>query len=171
MINTLQHIILTNDTNSFLLAHIFDPMDVAEVNSFIIYDKLHPNGLSCLDFKLVVSKSLIGSFATRIREFWSSCLTERLLTQVVANELQSLFPEYQQTRRSCAYCLIGGIENHTFVMCVICDTPLYQQKEKKRFLIHHQHTRKWTNSTNWRPQHLVVKFILFYAFLVRYFKI
>ena len=32
-------------------------MNVAMVNSFIIYDKPHPNALSFLDFMLVVSES------------------------------------------------------------------------------------------------------------------
>ena len=39
-------------------------MDIAMVNSLIIYDKLHPNVLSFHDFKLVVSKNMIGSFTT-----------------------------------------------------------------------------------------------------------
>ena len=48
----------------FYLRIFFDLMDVAMVNSFIIYDKLYSNALSFLDFKLVVSESLIGSFTT-----------------------------------------------------------------------------------------------------------
>ena len=120
-------------------------MDGAIVNSFIIYDKLHPNALSFLDFKLVVSESFIGSFTTRTREFPSSRPTKRRFAQVVTNESQSHFLEYQQTRRSCAYCSIGGIENHTFAMCVICDIPLCLQKERNCFLLYHHHTNKWTN--------------------------
>lgn len=37
-------------------------MDVAVVNSFIIYDKLHPNMVSFLDFRFIIPKSLNGSF-------------------------------------------------------------------------------------------------------------
>ena len=55
------------------------------VNSFIIFDKLHPNALSFLDFKLVVSESLIGSFTTRARQFLSSLPIKGQLTQVVTN--------------------------------------------------------------------------------------
>ena len=51
----------------FYLYISFDRMDVAMVSSFIIYDKVHPNALSFLDFKLIVSESLIGSFTTRAR--------------------------------------------------------------------------------------------------------
>ena len=109
------------------------------VNSFIIYDKLHLNTLSFLDFKLVVSKNFIGSFSVRTREFPSTRLTMQQLTQVVTNEAEPCFLKYQQMRRRCVYCTIGGIENRTFVTCVICDIPLYLQKEK--------HTNKETNST------------------------
>ena len=51
----------------FYLHISFDLMDVAMVSSFIIFHKLYPNALSFLDFKLVVSESLIGSFTTRAR--------------------------------------------------------------------------------------------------------
>ena len=49
----------------FYLRISFDLMDVAVVSSFIIFDKLHLNALSFLDFKLVVSESLIELFTTR----------------------------------------------------------------------------------------------------------
>ena len=122
----------------FYLRKLFDLMDVAMVTSFIIYHKLPPNALSFLNFKLVVSESLIGSFTTRTREVPSSRPTKRRLTQVVTNESQSYFSEYQQTRQRGAYCSIGGIENRTFVMCIICDIPLCLQKEGNCFLLHHQ---------------------------------
>ena len=63
------------------------------VNSFIIY-KLQ-NALSFLDFKLLVPKSLIGSFTTRTRDFPSSHPTKQRLAQVVTDESQSHCPEYQ----------------------------------------------------------------------------
>ena len=124
----------------FYLRKFFDLMDVALVTNLIIYEKLHPNALSFLNFKLVISESLIGSFTTRTREFPSNRPTKRRLTQVVTNESQSHFSEYQQTCQRCAYCSIGGIENRTFVMCIICDIPLCLQKEGNCFLLHHQHT-------------------------------
>ena len=66
-ISTLQHIILTDDPNFVFTCaffFFFDLMDAALVNSFIICDRLHPNALSFLYFKLVLSKSFIGSFTT-----------------------------------------------------------------------------------------------------------
>ena len=89
----------------FYLCIFFDLMDVAMVNNFIIYDKLHPNALSFLDFKLVVFEGLFGSFTTRTREFPSSRPIKRRLTQVLTNESQSYFFEYQQTCRRCDHLL------------------------------------------------------------------
>ena len=100
----------------FHLRIFFDLLDVAMVNSFVVYDKLHPNELSFLDFKLIVSQRLIGSFTTRIRAFPRARPTKQQAVQLVSNESQSHFPEYQETRRRCAYCSVGGIENRTFVM-------------------------------------------------------
>ena len=51
----------------FYLRISFDLMDVAVVSSFIIFDKLHLSALSFLDFKLVVSESLIELFTTQTR--------------------------------------------------------------------------------------------------------
>ena len=70
----------------FYLRIFFDLMDVAMVNSFIVYKKLQPNALSFLDFKSLVSKSLIGSFTTKTREFPSSHFTKPRLTQVATNK-------------------------------------------------------------------------------------
>ena len=72
----------------FYLYIIFDLMDVAQVSRFIVYDKLHPNAL--------------GPFTTLTRYFPSSRPTKGQLTQVVTNESQFHFREYQQTRRRCA---------------------------------------------------------------------
>ena len=43
----------------FYLRIFFDLMDIACANSYLIYNMLHPNKLSLLDYKIVVSKNLI----------------------------------------------------------------------------------------------------------------
>lgn len=72
----------------FYLRIFFDLMDVGMIKSFIIYDKLHPNVIWFLYFKLMLSESVIGSSTTRIREFPNSFPTKQQSTQVVANESQ-----------------------------------------------------------------------------------
>ena len=43
----------------FYLRIFFDLMDIAYVNSYLIYNKKHPNKLSLLDYRIVVAKNLI----------------------------------------------------------------------------------------------------------------
>ena len=48
----------------FYLRMFFDLIDIAIVNSHIVYTKLG-NSISLLDFKIVVAKSLIGRYNNR----------------------------------------------------------------------------------------------------------
>ena len=41
----------------FYLRIFFDLMDIACVNSYLIYNMKHPNKLSLLDYKIVVAKT------------------------------------------------------------------------------------------------------------------
>ena len=43
----------------FYLRIFFDLMDIACVNSYLIYNMKHPNKLSLLDYKIIVAKNLI----------------------------------------------------------------------------------------------------------------
>ena len=43
----------------FYFRIFFDLMDVACINSYLIYNMRHPNKLSLLDYKIVVAKNLI----------------------------------------------------------------------------------------------------------------
>ena len=51
----------------FYLCIFFDLMDITCVNSYLIYNIKHPNKLSFLDYKIVVSKSLIQNHQRRKR--------------------------------------------------------------------------------------------------------
>ena len=42
-------------------------MNVACANSYILYNMMHPNDLTRLDFKTIVSTYLIGSYISRSR--------------------------------------------------------------------------------------------------------
>lgn len=122
----------------FYLRIFFDLMDVSMVNSFLVFDKVCPKQISLLDFKISVAQALIGSFRSRAREFPSTRPTKRRI-QVTPNESPLHLPEFQQTRRRCAYCSIAGLENRTFVTCTTCDTPLCLLKDRNCFLLYHIH--------------------------------
>ena len=54
-------------TNKFYLWIVFDLMDIACANSYIIYNMMHPNDLTLLDFKIIVSNYLVGRYTSRSR--------------------------------------------------------------------------------------------------------
>ena len=45
----------------------FDLMDISAVNSYAIYKVLYPKKMELLDFKIVLAKSLIGTYNSRSR--------------------------------------------------------------------------------------------------------
>ena len=49
----------------FYLRIFFDLMDVACANSFVVYNMLHPNDLTLLDFKTIIATYLLGRYANR----------------------------------------------------------------------------------------------------------
>ena len=51
----------------FYLRIFFDLMDIACANSFVVYNMLHPNDLTLLDFKTIIATYLIGSYTSRSR--------------------------------------------------------------------------------------------------------
>ena len=46
----------------FYLRIFFDLMDIACVNSYLIYNMKHPNKFSSIDYKIVVAKTLIQCY-------------------------------------------------------------------------------------------------------------
>ena len=48
----------------FYLRIFFDLMDVACAYSFVVYNMLHPNDLTLLDFKIINSTYLIGRYTS-----------------------------------------------------------------------------------------------------------
>ena len=51
----------------YYLRLFFDLMDMCMVNSHIVYKECYPTGRELLDFKVLVAKSLIGSYNSRQR--------------------------------------------------------------------------------------------------------
>ena len=49
----------------YYLRLFFDLMDISVVNSHTIYKKLNPKGIQLLDFKIVLTKSLVGTYNSR----------------------------------------------------------------------------------------------------------
>ena len=101
----------------FYLRLFFDLMDMSVVNSHAIYKALYPKGMELLDFKIVLEKSLIGTYNSRSRNTPVSHVSRREDFQLV---FPLHFPVLQTTREKCRYCYTGGIENKTYIPYNAC---------------------------------------------------
>ena len=61
----------------YYLRLFFDLMDISVVNSHIIYKELNPKGMELLDFKIVLAKSLVGTYNSRSRNTPASHVSRR----------------------------------------------------------------------------------------------
>lgn len=105
----------------YYLRLFFDLMDMSVVNSHVVYKGLNPKGMELLDFKIVVAKSLIGTYNNRIR---SSSLSHASRREVFPSSTPLHLPIIQATRGKCRYCSAGGVENKTYIQCNTCGVYL-----------------------------------------------
>ena len=91
----------------YYLCLFFDLMDISVVNSHAIYKVLYPKGMELLDFKIVLAKSLIGTYNSRGRNTPVSHVSRREV-------LPASVPLHTR------YCYTGGIENKTYIQCNTC---------------------------------------------------
>ena len=119
----------------FYLRIFFDLMDIACVNSYLIYNMKHPKKLSLLDYKIVVAKNLI-QYHTKRAVPMSRPSKRKNQPESIDNHGVYL-PDYQTMQKRCAYRAIEGKENRTFVICLACNIPLCLVKERNCFQKHH----------------------------------
>ena len=79
--------------------------------------------MDLLDYKIVVSKSLIGNYNSQSRNVTANRMSRRyILPETVPLHL----PVIKETRGKCAHCSAEGIENKTYVYCDTCwETTLH----------------------------------------------
>ena len=105
----------------YYLRLFFDLMNISVVNSHAIYKVLYPKGMELLDFKIVLTKSLIGKYNSGNRNKPVSHVSRReILPASVALHL----PVLETTRGKCRYCYTGGIEKKTYIQCNTCGVSL-----------------------------------------------
>ena len=108
----------------YYLRIFFDLMDICVANSHAIYKVLYPKGMELLDFKIVLVKSLIGTYNSRSRNTPVSHLSCR---EVFQASVPLHLPVLQKTREKFRYCCNGGIDNkiyiqfNTFVVFFVLD--------------------------------------------------
>ena len=104
----------------YYLRLLFDLMDISVVNLHISYKELNPKEMKLLDFKIVLAKSLVGTYNSRSRNTNQPCISSRSITSKFTSS--SSIP--QQTRGKCRYCYIGCIKNKIYIKCSACGVLL-----------------------------------------------
>ena len=92
----------------FYLCIFFDLMDIACVNSYLIYNMKHPNKLFLLDYKIVVAKNLIQHHQGLKRAVPMSRPSKRKNQPESIDNHGGHLPDYQTMRKRCAYCAMEG---------------------------------------------------------------
>ena len=101
----------------YYLRFFFDLMDFSGVNSHIIYKKLNPKGMELLDFKIVLTKSLVATYHSCSRNTPASHVSHREVLPASAPLHLSVL---QQARGKCRYCYTESIGNKTYIKCNTC---------------------------------------------------
>ena len=121
----------------FHLSMFFDVIDIAIVNSHIVYTKLG-NSIFLLDFKIVVAKSLIRRYSNRQRSFpLSRTSKQKALESSLPKEIPTYMPGLNKKRMRCNFCKNEGADHKTFLSCLTCGLYLCCTKDINCFLKHH----------------------------------
>ena len=107
----------------FYLRVFFDFLDIAIVNSKILYHKIDSTPvLSTMDFIYSIAQKMISNFPSRKRAIPTSRPTKRPIGEWfgIVNHLA----DYATSRVRCALCVRQNIESRTYVRCSSCNVPL-----------------------------------------------
>ena len=85
----------------YYLRLFFDLIDISVVKLHAIYKVLYPKGMELLDFKIVLAKSLIGTYNSRSRNTPVSHVSRR---EVLPASVSLHLPVLQTTRGKFRYC-------------------------------------------------------------------
>ena len=115
----------------------FDLIDVALVNSRIVYTKLG-NDISLVNFRIVMAKALIGRYSNRKRLFPISRPSKQKSHEPsMPREVSIHMHEFQGKRMRCRYSKNEDSDHKAFVSCETRGLHLCLNKERNCFLKHH----------------------------------
>ena len=106
----------------FYLKMIFDLVDVAIVNSHIIYTK-YCNDMSSLNFKIGVEKDLIDRYSNCKRSLTTSKPNRQSSPEPsMPRDVPTQMSEFREKWMRCYYCKNEGLNNKKIVSCQTCDS-------------------------------------------------
>jgi hypothetical protein len=126
-------------THRFYLRIFFDLMDIACVNAYIVYATLNPeSAMTLLDFKISLSRSLIGPYCSRKRNVPSTRVNRRnSIISVMPAEVPQHMPIVEAVRQRCHYCAKEGSQKKSKIRCSVCGIYLCLNETRNCFLKHH----------------------------------
>ena len=107
----------------YYLRMFFDLMDMALVNSYVLYNLMYPGKLSLLEYKIVISHSLIGRYSSRARNHPLTKPSKRASAVAMRTEVSLHLPVFG-ARQRCHYCAAEGKESRTYASCDTCGVAL-----------------------------------------------
>ena len=120
----------------FYLRVFFDFLDIAVVNSKVVYNKIESApSLSSLDFRYSIAQSMIRKFASRKRAVPVSRTSKR--SRGPSFDIVDHLPDFAPSRVCCAFCSSKNVESRTYIRYVTCNIALCLQKDCNCFQQYH----------------------------------
>ena len=119
----------------FYLCIFFDFLDIAVVNSKIVYNKIESApSLSSLDFQYSIAQTTVRKFS-RKRAVPLSRPSKR--SRGPSFDIVDHLTDFAPSRVRCAFCLSKNVESRTYVRCITCNIALCLQKDRNCFQQYH----------------------------------
>ena len=127
---------------------IFFNLMMQPVLSYIVYSMMHPNDLTMLDFKTIVSTYFIGRYTSQSRAppNGKTGPKRKYQYQFEQGNLPPHLPEFQNIRRRCEYCYKEGIDLKAYFKCAERGVSLRLIKERNCFKLREIVLLRWDQS-------------------------
>ena len=120
----------------FYLRVFFDFLDIAIVNSKIVYNKIESApSLYSLDFRYSIAQTMIRKFSSRKRAVSLSRPSQKSIGP--SFDIADHLPDFAPSRVRCAFCSSKNLESRTYVRCITGNFALCLQKDRNCFQQYH----------------------------------
>ena len=120
----------------FYLRVFFDFLDIAVVNSKIVYNKIESAlSLSSTDFRYSIAQTMIRKFSSRKRAVPLSRPSKR--SRGPSFDILDHLPDFALSRVRCAFCSSKNVDSRTYVRCMTCNIALCVQNNRNCFKQYH----------------------------------
>ena len=120
----------------FYLRVFFDFLDIAVVNSKIVYNKIESApSLSSLDFRYSIAQTMIQKFSSRKRAVLLSRPSKR--SRGPSFDIVDHLLDFAPSRVRCAFSSSKNVKSRTYVLCITCNIALCLQKDRNCFQQYH----------------------------------